>query len=47
MMSGSIEFVSGIAYHKNDVLISYGYEDNTSYILRIPKNVFDDFVLRG
>lgn len=47
MMGGSIEFVSGIAYHKNDVLISYGYEDNTSYILRIPKDVFDDFVLRG
>lgn len=47
MMGGSIEFVSGIAYHKDDVLISYGYEDNASYILRIPKLVFDDFVLRG
>jgi tetratricopeptide (TPR) repeat protein len=47
MMGGTIEFVSGIAYHKNDVLISYGYEDNSSYILRIPREVFDDFVLRG
>jgi hypothetical protein len=47
MMGGTIEFVSGIAYHKNDVLISYGYEDNASYILRIPRDVFDDFILRG
>jgi hypothetical protein len=47
MMGGTIEFVSGIAYHKGDVLISYGYEDNSSYILRIPKAVFDDFILRG
>lgn len=47
MMGGVIEFVSGIAYYKDDVLISFGYEDNASYILRIPKDVFDDFVLRG
>lgn len=47
MMGGSVEFVSGIAYYKDDVLISYGYEDNASYILRMPKTVFDDFVLRG
>ena len=47
MMGGTIEFVSGIAYHKGDVLISYGYEDNSSYILRMPKTVFDDFILRG
>ena len=47
MMGGTIEFVSGIAYHKGDVLISYGYEDNSSYILRMPKTVFNDFILRG
>jgi len=47
MMGGATEFVAGIAYHKDDVLISFGYEDNASFILRIPKNVFDDFVLRG
>lgn len=47
MMGGSVEFVSGIAYYKDDVLISYGYEDNASYILRMPKTAFDDFVLRG
>lgn len=47
MMGGTIEFVTGISYYKDDVLISYGYEDNAAFILRIPKDIFDDFVLRG
>lgn len=47
MMGGAIEFVSGIAYYNNDVLISFGYDDAAAFILRVPNEVFDDFVLRG
>jgi hypothetical protein len=47
MMGGTIEFVSGIAYHKGDVLISYGYVDYSYFFLSMQNKVFDDFVLRG
>lgn len=47
LSEGRIEFVTGIAYYKDDVLISYGYEDNCAFVLRIPKEAFKDFVLQG
>ena len=43
----NIEFVTGMAIKGNDILISYGFQDNASFILRIPQNVFFDFLSRG
>jgi hypothetical protein len=31
----------------NDILISFGFQDNASFILRVPQNVFADFLSRG
>ena len=43
----NIEFVTGMAIHGNDILISFGFQDNASFILRVPQNVFADFLSRG
>lgn len=43
----SIEFVTGIAFYGNDVLISYGLQDNACYVLKIPQPVFSEFLIRG
>lgn len=47
MMCGQIEFVSGMCFHKNNVLISFGYEDNSAFVLKMPRKAFDDFVIGG
>ena len=47
MMLGQIEFVSGMCFHNDDVLISFGYEDNSAFVLKIPKTAFDAFVIGG
>jgi hypothetical protein len=43
----NIEFVTGIAIHGNNILVSFGFQDNASFILRIPQNVFVDFLSKG
>jgi hypothetical protein len=43
----NIEFVTGMAIHGNNILISFGFQDNASFILRIPQNVFADFLSKG
>jgi len=40
----NIEFVTGATMYGNDILISYGWQDNASYILRMPQNVFANFL---
>lgn len=47
MMSGQIEFVSGMAFHNDDVYITFGYEDNSAFILKMDRKSFDDFVIGG
>lgn len=47
MMLGQIEFVSGMCFYKDSVLISFGYEDNAGYVLKMPKKAFDAFVIGG
>jgi tetratricopeptide (TPR) repeat protein len=47
MMSGQIEFVSGMAFHNDEVYITFGYEDNSAFILKMDRKSFDDFVIGG
>lgn len=44
-MSGLIEFCNGLAIYKNDILITFGYEDNAAYLLKVPISVFSDMFL--
>jgi len=39
-MTGYIEFCCGLAIKGDNVLVSFGYEDNAAYLLKIPLNYF-------
>lgn len=38
-MRGDIEFVTGAALYGNDILITFGFQDNSAYILRMPQDI--------
>jgi hypothetical protein len=44
LMGAKIEFVCGMTEYQNDLLISFGVQDNAAYLLKIPKKVVKDFV---
>lgn len=44
MLGGGIEFVSGMAIYGNDILISFGFQDCLSFILKVPFEVIDNFL---
>lgn len=39
-MTGNVEFCCGLAIKDNNILVSFGYEDNAAYLLNIPLNYF-------
>lgn len=40
-MDGEIEFCCGAAFHEGNLLISYGFQDNGAYILKVPENLIE------
>ena len=46
-MKGEIEFVTGVASHNGNVIISYGFQDNAAYLLVIPDLLFEKIVMKG
>ena len=43
-LDAKIEFACGIAKYKNDYLITFGFQDNAAYILKVPGNVIEEFI---
>lgn len=43
-MSADIEFCCGAAWHDNHLLLSFGFQDNAAYILKMPRHLVDEFV---
>jgi hypothetical protein len=43
----NIEFATGMTFFEGNVLISFGYQDNGTFILSMPEAVFFDFVGRA
>ena len=43
----NIEFATGMAFLDGNVLIAFGYQDNGTFILKMPETLFFDFVARG
>jgi len=41
----NIEFVTGAAIHGDDILISFGFQDNASFILKMNIQVFFNFLV--
>ena len=43
-MNADIEFCCGAAFVGNDLLLSFGYQDNCAFILRMPRTMLDEFL---
>jgi hypothetical protein len=43
-MGGRIEFCVGAAVYGDDLLVSFGMQDNAAFVLRTPGAVIDEMV---
>jgi len=43
-MDGDVEFCVGMAKYNNDFLMTFGFQDNAAYLLRVSENVVEEFV---
>ena len=43
-MTAKIEFCIGLALYKQDILITFGFQDNCSFIVKINKDSLIDFI---
>ena len=43
-MTAKIEFCIGLAQYKDDILITFGFQDNSSYIIRINKHKLSNII---
>lgn len=43
-LDARVEFVAGAAKYEEDLLISFGFQDNAAFILRTPKVVVEDLI---
>ena len=42
-LNGEIEFCCGLAVYGSDVLITFGFQDNAAYLLKMTKKSFNDY----
>ena len=43
-LSGHVEFCVGIAEYNNDILMTFGFQDNAAYLLRCNKSTIENFL---
>lgn len=43
-MNGEIEFCCGMDKFNNDFLITFGYQDNAAYILKVSEDIVEEFI---
>jgi hypothetical protein len=46
-LDGRVEFAVGAAKQGKDLLISFGFQDNAAFVLRVPKLVVEDLITEG
>lgn len=46
-LDANIEFVTGAAVLNDNLLISFGFQDNAAFILQTPKNVVEDLIVEA
>ena len=46
-LNGNIEFCVGAAKLGDDLLLSFGFQDNAAFVLKVPKNVVEDLILEA
>ena len=43
-MTAQIEFSCGMAFYNSDLLITFGFQDNAAYLLKIPGNIINGII---
>jgi len=43
-LDAQIEFAAGMAVHNEDVLITFGFQDNAAFILRVPNDIIESMI---
>lgn len=43
-MTGEIEFCAGMAVHNDNLLITFGFQDNAAFLLRMPVRLLSELV---
>ena len=46
-LDARVEFCVGAAKYNDDLLLSFGFQDNAAFVLSVPKIVVDDLILEG
>ena len=46
-LEGKIEFCCGAAFWKNDLLVTFGFQDNSAFLLRIKEDTYKKMILPG
>jgi hypothetical protein len=46
-LDSQVEFAVGAAKQREDLLISFGFQDNAAFVLRVPKTVVEDLITEG
>jgi hypothetical protein len=44
IMGGDVEFCVGMAKNQNDILMTFGFQDNAAYLLKVPFNKIIEFI---
>ena len=43
-LNGRIEFCVGAAEYEGDLLVSFGFQDNAAFVLRVPRSIVEDMI---
>jgi len=43
-MDGEIEFGCGLTFYKKDMLVTFGFQDNAAYVLKIPEHMIEEML---
>ena len=43
-LDGRIEFCVGAAEYEGDLLVSFGFQDNAAFVLRVPRAIVEDMI---
>lgn len=46
-MDARVEFAAGMAYHEGNFYITYGFQDNAAYLLKVDEKTVEDFIKHG
>ena len=46
-LDARVEFCVGATVHNNDLLVSFGFQDNAAFVLRVPQKVVEDLIMEA